>query len=365
MVDARRAGRRALGTGRALRGGGRCGLLAAAAGETLAEGLHKGVILAAGVQRLRHAVDVERGHIGIAERGHAVVTGDFGGLVRFGADGQVLAAEGDVLGEGGQIDIGGHGTGVLLGELEGLVEQGHVDSFDLGEAAAVLRGEGVAAVGHLGLRGGEIGEDRIALGIGEGGGDEVLVHGAAWVAGRRPWFIKPQTAVEPESSVEPSHVGLGEREVECPLVEADCTKNAAGTQEYNFHDGAAAAFGKKGARDVLGGLPFEKISQMDGEFSEMMEQKGRAEDLFARSEVKRARRSGLFSLPAGQKGHREHLFSETAVQRGGMAAFQFGAEGRRGCAPGSFTDKIGTEKRIYMPMPPRYKPCINLSPPIE
>lgn len=33
--------------------------------------------------------------------------------------------------------------------------------------------------------------------------------------------------------------------------------------------------------------------------------------------------------------------------------------------PGSFPDRIGTEKRIYMPTTARYKPRINLSPPIE
>jgi len=54
----------------------------------------------------------------------------------------------------------------------------------------------------------------------------------------------------------------------------------------------------------------------------MTEQKGRSEDLFARSEVKRARRTGLFGLPAGQKGHREHLFSETEAKRGRTTAFR-------------------------------------------
>ena len=91
-------------------------------------------------------------------------------------------------------------------------------------------------------------------------------------------------------------------------------------KRWTIHDGAA--FGKKGARDVLRGLPFEKISQMDGKFSEMTEQNGRTEDLFARSEVKRARRSGLFSLPAAQKGHREHFFAETEPKRGRTTAFR-------------------------------------------
>ena len=262
--DARRARRRASQTGHALRGGWWCGLLAAATGETLAEGLHEGVILAAGVQRLGHAVDVERGHIGIAERGHAVVTGDLGYLIGFGADGQVLAAEGDVLRQGGQIEIGGDGTGVLLGELEGLIEQGHVRSLDLGEAAAVLGGERVAAVGHFGLRGAEIGDDRITLGIGEGGGDEVLVHGASGVAGRRPWFIKPQTAVEPESSVEPSHVlgcvagGL------TPASWVNCTKKAAKKQGHNrIEEGLP---GKKVLPMCSEGFRLRKFRKQPGNF---------------------------------------------------------------------------------------------------